>query len=262
MARLPILGPTWLRVLVAGVAVNAIVLVAALRTDNPKLLPSVLFLGAFTAPVVFVAWVAERLPTEEVPLAALARCFVLGGLLGTAMASVLEYRTFRDLGWVPKGLVGLIEETVKLLVPLAFYLRGRLRGEADGLLLGVTAGMGFAAFETMGYGLVTLTDSGARIGPTEELLLSRSAAAPFGHGAWTGLVCAVLWRERERRGRAVVDLRVLAAFAAAVTLHALWDHWADVPVAVAIVGLVSLGLLLLRTREVRRARPARPRAPA
>ena len=257
-----VLGRIWLRLLLGGVAVYAVVTVAALRTENPKLLPSVLFLGAFIAPVVFVAWIAERLPGSEIPVTALATCFLVGGLLGTAMASVLEYRVFRDLGRVPMGFVGLIEETVKLIVPLVFYVRGRPRGTAAGVLLGVASGMGFAAFETMGYGLVELRDAAFGLGPTEELLLSRSAAAPFGHGAWTGLVCGMLWRERERTGRTVPGPRVALAFAVAVVLHAQYDDWAENAVLVSLVGLASLALLLVLSRDVRRrTRPATPARP-
>lgn len=49
------------------------------------------------------------------------------------------------------------------------------------------------------------------------------AISPAGHAAWTGLVCAVLWREREKAGRAVLNWQVLGAFLTAVLLHALWD---------------------------------------
>ncbi|HEY2206179.1 MAG TPA: PrsW family glutamic-type intramembrane protease [Pseudonocardia sp.] len=58
--------------------------------------------------------------------------------------------------------VGLIEENSKLLIPVGVLLvLPRYRRRADGLLLGVAAGAGFAALETMGYAFGTLLSSRA-----------------------------------------------------------------------------------------------------
>ena len=45
--------------------------------------------------------------------------------------------------------VGLIEESVKLAVPLWLFLRRRFPAPADGMLAGVAAGTGFAVLESM-----------------------------------------------------------------------------------------------------------------
>src|SRR5262249_39160060 len=135
-------------------------------------------------------------------------------------------------------VIGLVEETAKV-VSVVWWLRDRrLRSELDGLILGAAAGMGFAALETAGYGFVAfvsgfsqaLTTPGAGaafvigfgIRQMNRQLLVRMALAIFGHGVWTAIVCAAIWRER--RG-AIVRLTpaVLVAFAIAVGLHALWD---------------------------------------
>jgi len=62
----------------------------------------------------------------------------------------------------------------------------------------IAAGMGFAALETMGYGLVSFMQSRGDILILQQVLLIRGLLSPAGHAAWTGFVCAVLWRERER----------------------------------------------------------------
>jgi RsiW-degrading membrane proteinase PrsW (M82 family) len=147
--------------------------------------------------------------------------------------------------------VGVIEESVKLAVPLWLLLHGRFRSPGAGLLLGVASGMGFAALETMGYGLGALVQSRGQIGPTEELLLIRGVVSPVGHAAWTGLVCAALWR-RPRSWSAVA-----AAFATAVALHALWDSTDSILVRVAI-GTVSAALVAAQIRRVRLGRPPIP----
>jgi RsiW-degrading membrane proteinase PrsW (M82 family) len=82
--------------------------------------------------------------------------------------------------------------------------------------------------------------------------------------SWTGLVCAVLWREKLNAGHATLNWRVLGAFLIAVVLHALWDTFASLRSATFVgflsvvflsmlVALVSLVLLLRRVHEARRA---------
>ncbi len=222
-------------------------------TENPKFIPTILALGAFAVPVAFSGFVGSLVPDADVPLGPVAVCFVAGGVLGTAVASVLEWDTLRDLGTVPVLLVGSIEEPAKLIVPVAFLLAGRYLAVADGLLLGVVAGMGFAAFETMGYALTALLDAD-QIGSAERLLFQRSAGAPFGHPAWTALVCTALWYERRRVGHVAVTPRVAAAFVTAVLLHAGWDASVDEPVRQAVVGALSAALFVLCVRVARSPR--------
>jgi RsiW-degrading membrane proteinase PrsW (M82 family) len=177
---------------------------------------------------------------------------------------VLEYEVARTLGFLPKLLIGLIEESAKLIVPLIFYFVGRYRSEAAGIVLGVATAAGFAGLETMGYGFASLLSSKGNLGVLDEVLLVRGLTSPAGHMAWTGLVCAVLWRERLKVGHATLNLRVLGAFLTAVVLHALWDTFASVRSATFVgflgvtmlsllVAMVSLVLLIRRVREARRA---------
>ena len=232
----------WLLVLIGGAVLWAGLTWATIDTGNLNLVPSVIVLGAFLGPVAFVAWVYDR--AREVPLPTLLICFVTGGALGVTGASVLEYRTMIDLGALPTIAIGLAEESCKLIVPLAIFLTGRYRREADGLLIGVASGMGFAAFETMGYGLTALLVSQGRIDEVVKLLFVRGVLAPAGHAAWTGLMCAALWHARLRPGVRSAAV-VVGAFLTVVTLHALWDAATAQWVQLA-VGAVSLALVLWR----------------
>ncbi len=232
----------WLLVLIGGAVLWAALTWATIETGNLNLVPSVIVLGAFLGPVAFVAWVYDR--AREVPLSTLLICFVSGGALGVTGASLLEYRTMIDLGALPTVAIGLAEESCKLIVPLAIFLTGRYRREADGLLIGVASGMGFAAFETMGYGLTALLLSQGRIDEVVKLLFVRGVLAPAGHAAWTGLICAALWHARLRPGVRSAAV-VVGAFLTVVTLHALWDAATAQWVQMA-VGAVSLALVLWR----------------
>jgi protease PrsW len=168
-----------------------------LATQNLNLVPSVLLLGAFLVPVTFTTYLYERLPEWEVPLPPLAICFVWGGALGVVVAGSLEYDLLRSLRVLALLGVGLIEEGAKLIFPLIFYFLGHYRSEGTGILFGVSTAMGFAALETMGYGFTSLLTSQGNVGVLDEVLLVRGLMSPAGHAAWTGLVCAVLWREAQ-----------------------------------------------------------------
>jgi protease PrsW len=246
-----LLRRSWLHTFAYGLGLYAVVTVATAATDNVHLMPSLLMLGALLVPVTFVVYVFERLDVDAALVPSLATCFVVGGLVGTAAAALLEYETLRSLGVLPMLAVGFIEESVKLAIPLVLFVRRRFLEPSAGLLFGVAAGMGFASFESMGYGLAELIHSRGELGPTEALLAVRGLASPAGHAAWTGLVCAALWRSRAQGSRAGSWTPVAAAFGVAVLLHTAWDLTGSSAVRVT-VAVVSIALLAAQLRAVRR----------
>jgi RsiW-degrading membrane proteinase PrsW (M82 family) len=233
----------------------------ALRiTQNPNFFPTVILLGALLVPVSFVAYVYEKVPAKEISLSCILICFLGGGAVGLVAAGLLEFQVIQQMGIPMLLVVGLVEESAKLIFPMVQYARWKYRSEADGLLFGVAAGMGFAALETMGYGLVTLIQSRGSVGALEQVLLIRGLLSPAGHAAWTGFLCAVMWRERERRGRGLLSLPVIGAFILAIVLHTLWDAINSLGATTAggliivIIGniaiaAVSLTLIIRRVRE-------------
>jgi len=148
-------------------------------------------------------------------------------------------------------------------VPVAMFVRGKYRHEADGLLFGVAAGMGFAALETMGYAVVNMVKSGGSVSAVQQVLLVRGLLSPSGHAAWTGFVCAILWRQRELTGT-WLGWPVIGAYVLAVVLHAVWDIISSINVQtggqLALVSIfllaliaISLTLLFWRFRQARNA---------
>ena len=259
--RLHFVRHTWFLVLSAGLAVFLAMEAVLVVTDNINLLPTVILLGATLVPVTFVTYVYQRVRVKDIPIETIAVTVFLGGAIGLILAGLLEYATLRELGFLQLLGVSTIEESAKLVIPVALYLRGRYRSEADGLLFGVASGMGFAAMESMGYGLVSFLQSQGSIGALQLTLLVRALFAPVGHAAWTGLACAVIWRERQRAGRNVLNPAVIGAFLLAVLLHTAWntmasltDHtsigWVGIEfIGLIVIGLVSLVILIRRMRE-------------
>jgi protease PrsW len=262
--RMKLLRRHWFQIFVSGLLLLFLVERTLVATGDPNYVPSAILLGAFLVPVTFTTYLYERLPNWDVPLPAVAICFIWGGVLGTVVAGTLEYDVARTLGFLPKLGIGLIEEGAKLILPLVFYFLGRYRSEAAGIVLGVATAAGFAGLETMGYGFTSLLASKGNLGVLDEVLLVRGLTSPAGHIAWTGLVCAVLWRERLKAGHATFNWRVGGAFLTAAILHALWDTFASmrsstfvgflgIELVTLLIALVSLTLLIRRVREARRA---------
>jgi RsiW-degrading membrane proteinase PrsW (M82 family) len=242
----------WLAVLVVGAALFVADERTLIATRNPNLVPSAILLGASIVPLAFVAFVYGRRLPYDVPVAAVAAAAFFGGVIGTVVAATLEFDVLHDLGVLPLLGVGLIEEASKLVVPLVLMvpLRRHL-SPANGLLVGVACGAGFAALETMGYAFTTLIKSGGSITDTIDLLLLRGFLSPAGHMAWTGITAAALYgAAAHRSGRELWHF--VGAFGLAVVLHTLWDGQSSL-IGTAVVAVVSLGMLAFTAHRAARA---------
>src|SRR5581483_3312830 len=160
-----------------------------------------------------------------------------------------EFDIMQRMGTLPTLYIGLIEEGAKLLVPIAVLIFTRYRrNPADGLLIGVAVGMGFAVLETLGYGFVTLLASGGNLSDAEGLLLLRGILSPAGHAAWTGLAAAALWWAHTQRWRPRGLAAVIGTFVLVVIFHTFWDS-VGIWFGYLIIGFISLALLLRQTHR-------------
>lgn len=242
---------SWVLVLIVGIALYEAVRSTVFRTGNPNLLPALILLGAAVVPAAFVTFIAGRRMVFAVRGGLVGATALIGGVIGVVVAGTLEYRTLVRLGVLPILGVGLIEEAAKLIVPLAIvvFMGHRERHPADGLLIGVASGAGFAVLETMGYAFVTLVQSRGDLAVVQAVLFERSVLSPAAHMAWTGLTAAALWQAASEhwRGRGLGRFGVI--FVIAVLLHTAWDSapnlWVD-----AVVAAASLVLLWWTTHRL------------
>jgi RsiW-degrading membrane proteinase PrsW (M82 family) len=252
----------WLVVLVVGVALFLLDERTLVATQNPNFVPSAILLGACIVPLTFVAFVRGRRLPYTVSGALLAVAALVGGVLGTVVAGTLEYDVQQALGTLPMIGVAVIEESAKLVVPLVVLLVMRRRlAPADGLLLGVACGAGFAALETMGYAFTTLLQSRGNVVETVDVLLLRGVMSPAGHMAWTGITAAALYALVLGVHRRHAVLRFVGAFLGAVVLHTLWDSLGSL-IAYLVLALLSLGALTVIARRLARASRPVPAAGA
>jgi len=250
----------------AGYIAGAILLNAS---SNNHLVPLVALVGAAVVPVAFALFCWEEGAFVDMPPTVIGLAFISGGLFGLLGAAIFESPLSADSSAVVTGLVaGVVEESVKAGLLVWFLRDRRLRSELDGLVLGVAVGMGFAALETAGYGadafatnigggflqalLNTIHTTGQITASAAEAdfasslkvgyqnmeiaLNQRLLFAVFGHGMWTGMVGAAIWRERGQRRFALTG-GVLATFVLAVALHAVFDMLAfsSAPILVLLV---------------------------
>jgi RsiW-degrading membrane proteinase PrsW (M82 family) len=263
----PFFRQTWFILFTSGIILLAITDLAFIATANPNYLPTVILLGASLVPVTFVAYIYQRVPIGEIPLGPIAVAFLWGGALGTVLAGLLEYSAVRQMGAFSVIGVGIVEETAKLVIPVIIFLQARYLHEADGLLFGIAAGMGFAALETMGYGFVSYIQSQGSTGALNQVLLVRGMLSPAGHAAWTGIICSSLWRQRTLAGHTVFNCSIVGAFIAAVVLHSLWDILGTISsilgsrysfldyIGLTVIGVVSFILLIDRLSKAKHLPP-------
>ncbi|MGI3783569.1 MAG: PrsW family intramembrane metalloprotease [Janthinobacterium lividum] len=221
-----------------------------LHTDNVNFVPALLLLGSGVVPAAVLTFAAAGGARPAVSSTTVVVVAALGGVVGTVAAGSLEYDTLRRLDTVPVILVGLIEETAKLLVPAALLFTGVRSNRSAGVIVGVASGMGFATLETMGYGFTALVRTGS-LTDVDQTLLLRALLSPAGHVAWTGMTCAALWAVVQPEGRLRSTFVLLATFVAAVALHAAWDgsDRLAVHVLVATFSVGALFVLLSRTHR-------------
>ncbi len=251
----------WWRVLLIGLSLYLVGLAVLVLTDNPNLFPTVVMLGNFMVPATYVAFFYERRHLTNLSLPTTALSFFYGGVLGVFAAALLEPIFIHRLDFLTAFEVGLIEEFAKILGVLVIARTRRHDSEIDGLILGAAAGMGFAALESSGYAFSAFLRSGGSLSATVGVTLLRGFLSPLGHGTWTAILAAVLFRE-SRAGRFHINRQVIGAYLTVVVLHGLWDglpglitafvsSGPDVFVAQAVVGGIGLFILWRRWREAR-----------
>ncbi len=250
---------SWWKVLLIGLAFYAAGLAVLVLTDNPNLFPTVVMVGSFLVPVAYVSFFYERRHLSKLTMPTTAMSLIYGGLLGVIAASILEPLLIQRVNFVTAFGVGLIEEFAKILGVLVVASRRRHDSELDGLILGAAAGMGFAALESNGYAFSAFLASNGSLSATVGVTLLRGLFSPLGHGTWTAILAAVLFRE-SKAGHFRLNLKVIGAYLTVVVLHGLWDAvptvlstltatGIDTFIGQVVVGLPGLYILWRRWRE-------------
>src|SRR5579883_3657237 len=113
---------SWLKVLLIGLVLFIVTTIVMFWTGNPNLYPTVILIGNFLIPIVFVAFLYDHQHFSDLSPATVGISFCVGGVLGVLGASILESLLLPVPSApgqsLPAGsalLIGLIEEGCKIV---------------------------------------------------------------------------------------------------------------------------------------------------
>ena len=258
-------APRWWAVLLIGLALWAAAAATMYVTRNIILLPTIVLLGSFLVPVTAIVWYLDHDASPSLSPRRIVSAFIVAGVLGLIVASLLEFWLVYGPGTIGMLKVGFIEEFVKGAAIVLLALGLRSYATRDGMVLGAAVGFGFAALETSGYALASLF-----VVQGQQLILSlpsvvftelvRAVLAPFGHGLWAAILGGVIFHAA-RKGHLRLTWIVLAAYVGVSVLHAAFDIFGGITgyIVISIIGIVPLVCLWVwGDRSIPFRRAARP----
>jgi RsiW-degrading membrane proteinase PrsW (M82 family) len=200
---------------------------------NVGLSPNSLVLGGFGMTAALTYTLAYRLkPSDGISVVRLILAFLLGGLLATELAVIIEaplfdvvLRSSPNAELISRSLAGVIEEACKILAVIIAARGLTTRTARSGLFLGGAVGLGFAAFEDMKYAAAAIPDTLVGHSPLLAIITTtfgRDLIGPLEHPVMTALLASVLFAAT-RNGRFRITRRVVIAYLAIAAVHGLID---------------------------------------
>jgi RsiW-degrading membrane proteinase PrsW (M82 family) len=208
--------------LACAILTIALDIVCKVFSDNPIMIPGLMFVGAFAVPMSTLVFYLEMNAPRNLSIFAVLTMFFTGGIASIGIALTL----FSRLEFLETALgasaAGIIEEWSKLLIVVLLFGRfERLKWILNGMLLGAAIGAGFGAFESAGYAF----GSGNFEGIVDSIIL-RALLAPFMHVVWTANAAGALWLvkgNRKFQWNMLGDMRFLRVMASSMAIHMIWN---------------------------------------
>jgi len=204
--------------------------VALNEFSNPLLIPGLIIIGSFAIPFSILVFFYEMNVPRNVSLYQVMKLLLFGGILSLIL-SLFFFRWTGLSNWLGAMAAGIIEEAGKAMALLLVINKRRYRWILNGLLFGATIGTGFAVFESAGYAFL-FGLQGGQSAMLHVITVRGVLSILGGHGLWTALVGAALWRVRGDRiftREMLADPRFLRVFALAVGLHMVWNSPIELP---------------------------------
>lgn len=216
--------------------------------------------GSFLPALIFLVWVRAHERHRREPWRAVLGLFLYGATLGVVFALILASILDASLGVGSAFLAAvvaapLVEELTKGLgLGLA---RRHIDEPEDGIVYGVSVGVGFAATETLLYALVAFDDTS--LGSAIGLVLLRNFTSLLLHAGSSALLGFGYARMRLSNG---AWPNLIPTYLLAVLVHALYNGlvltrtW----LGIAAAFLLVIAMTTLLRRHIRRldAAPGQP----
>lgn len=252
-------GRSWLSTLLIGLLLFVVSTIVLFITGNVNLYPTVILIGNFLIPIVFVAFLYDHQHISQLTPEMIAKSFCLGGILGVLGAAIFESFLVQPpnpdqrLTFSSGMTIGLIEEGCKIVAVMFMARHIRHTSALDGLLLGGAVGMGFAAFESTGYAFTAFLISHGHISASVVETIIRGILAPFGHGVWTAILGSILFHDSLPH-RFRLTWRIVLTYLFVSLLHGSWDGLPatiymiippGIPISATTVSISVIGITVL-----------------
>lgn len=274
----------FMRMMIASLVLFFLLWVGWKHFANPNLLPGMIMVGSFAFPISTLVLFVEMNVRRNVSLYMVSRLAFLGGILSLLITLVVG--EFVDGGllpssgflfWMGDSSAGPMEESAKVLAMVVVARAAKYKYKLNGLLVGASVGVGFAAFESMGYALTNFTNGTiggmiAASAQTNDLSVARDAGvfqgadvmidvivlrgilSPLGHIVWSAIAGCALWRVingRKFEWRMLCDERFIRLLLVPVFLHMVWNSPLELPFygKYLLIGLVGWFVCLSLVQE-------------
>jgi RsiW-degrading membrane proteinase PrsW (M82 family) len=202
-------------------------IVLILIGHNKAVIPVWMIFGSFTLAAAFLTVFIRRLGSgTTLTPRFLLLAFLAGGLGSILIGGSFDTLTINLLGR-PTGLLlaGVVEEAAKAILVVIICWRLPDKTIRNGLIVGGTVGLGFGAFEDLGYALTPFIGHAFT---SHDVLMSartqlfRVLVGPVGHPLWSALLSAAIFAAA-RNGKFRPNIGVIAAYLGVALSHGMWD---------------------------------------
>lgn len=218
----------WLysRILLMFAVVFAGLHIMITQFNNSNAMPGAMFIGALIVPFSFVVFFWEVNVPRNISIFDVVSVFFVGGVFSlVATLMISSVIGSGELDYIGAILVGIAEETGKIVVAAYYIRKNSVKYKLNGLLLGACVGAGFAVFETAGYAFRFYLRTGS-IQTMMHVLFIRAVLAVGGHVVWTAIAgfALVAAKGDEPLSREHFQKPAFVRFFVyVIALHAVWD---------------------------------------
>lgn len=244
----------WLfsRILVFFIATYALLYFVQSANEIVPSYVGLIFVGALAVPFSTLIFFFECNAPRNIGFWSVLQMFFIGGILSLIATMLLNRFTAAvSVGWFSPLMTGIVEELAKLAALAVFVKILRPRYILNGLLIGGAIGVGFAVFETAGYGFNAMLEQLNDLSTTSKglyyisqrspeliiqkygfpdmnsMLIQRGWMSIGGHVAWAAISGAALLIAMNRdklQPRHFLDKRFLSLFWIPIVLHTAWNQ--------------------------------------
>lgn len=193
--------------------------------------PGIIFIGSLVVPFSLLVFFWEVNAPRNISIFNVVKIFFIGGVFSLLVTLFLNGVFYSGpLTYFGAIMIGIIEETGKIIV-VAYFLRGKKEKYIlNGLLIGATVGAGFAVFETAGYALNEFLNEVVILKNVNSYMLylicMRGITSLGTHVVWTAMCGAALARVKGSEAlssNCLSNMKFLQFLFIAMILHAIWD---------------------------------------